>query len=304
MNLAILSLVVLLNASFLVVNPNDLETAFQELKQAETQKDAAQVKALAAKVFTIAHQLEGETAPEDADQKENWTKRMAWVNEVEVHAEYALVTAALQAPPAQTVELLSALETHNPKSKYLDSAYANYLYALHQSGGASKITGVAEKAIVHFPENEDLLLVLANSAYERKQSANALNYARRLVTVLNKHAKPEGYSAPDWERKRSAALGSGYWMTGILLGDRNQYYEADKNLRAALPLIKGDNSMAASAYYYLGLVNYQLGKMTTNKAQVLEAVKFSQQAAALPGPFAQNASHNARVMQNEATMMR
>jgi len=304
MNLVILSLAVLLNLSYSAVTPDDLETAFQGLKEAETSKDTAQIKSAAAKVFNIAHQLEGEAAPEDAVQKENWTKRMAWVNEVELHAEYVLSTHALQTPPAETVALLSMLETHNPKSKYLDSSYASYLYALHQSGAAAKIPVVAEKAIAHFPENEDLLLVLADSAYSRKQSANALNYARRLVTVLNKHAKPEGYSAADWERKRSASLGRGYWMSGVLLGDRNQYYESDKNLRAALPLIKGNDSMTQTALYYLGLANYQLGKMTTNKAQVLEAVKFSQQAAAIPGPFSQNAAHNARVMQNEATLMR
>jgi hypothetical protein len=89
-----------------------------------------------------------------------------------------------------------------------------------------------------------------------------------------------------------------------VLGDRSQFFESDKNLRAALPFIKGNTTMTQSALYYLGLANYQLGKMTTNKGQVIEAVKFSQQAAALPGPFAQNAAHNARVMQNEVTTMR
>jgi len=303
MNLAILSLAVLLNASF-IVTPDDLETAFQSLKQAETQKDVAQIKALATKVFTIAQQLEGEAAPEGAVEKESWTKRMAWVNEVELHAEYVLSTTAFQTSPAETVELISMLEKYSPKSRYLDSSYGLYVVALHQTGAAAKIPGVAAKAIANFPDNEDLLLVMADAAYERKQSANALTYARRLVTVLTKHPKPEGMAAADWERKRSASLGRGYWMAGVLLGDRNQYYEADKNLRAALPLIKGNDSMSSSAYYYLSLANYQLGKMTMNKAQVLEAVRFSQQAASMPGPFAQNAAHNARVMQNEAIQMR
>ncbi len=304
MNLAILSLAVLFNPSFSAVTPDDLETAFQSLKDVEASKDVAQIKAAASKVFTTAKQLEGETPPTEAVQKENWTKRMAWVDEVETHAEYVISTTAMSAAPAQTVDLLAMLEKQNPKSKYLDSAYASYLYALHQTGADAKIPVVAEKAIANFPQNEDLLLVLADSAYSRKQSANALNYAKRLVTVLSNHPKPEGYSAADWERKRAATLGRGYWISGVLLGDRNQYYECDKNLRAALPLIKGNDSMMQSALYYLGLANYQLGKMTTNKAQVMEAAKFSQQAAAIPGPFSQNAAHNARVMQNEATVMR
>jgi hypothetical protein len=44
--------------------------------------------------------------------------------------------------------------------------------------------------------------------------------------------------------------------------------------------------------------------MTMKKAQVLEAVKFSQQAAAIKGPLAQQAWHNAQVMKDEAGRMR
>ncbi|HUE04487.1 MAG TPA: hypothetical protein VMR62_33360 [Bryobacteraceae bacterium] len=61
----------------------------------------------------------------------------------------------------------------------------------------------------------------------------------------------------------------------------------------------------AKALFYLGRVNYQLGKMTMKKTQVLEAARFSQQVAAIiRGSLAQQAVHNARVMKDEVARRR
>jgi hypothetical protein len=44
--------------------------------------------------------------------------------------------------------------------------------------------------------------------------------------------------------------------------------------------------------------------LTLSKARVLEGAKFSEQAAAIESPFAQQAQHNANVMKAEAGNMR
>ena len=62
--------------------------------------------------------------------------------------------------------------------------------------------------------------------------------------------------------------------------------------------------MAGPALFFLGMANYELGKMTLNKARVLEAAKFSEQATAIEGPYREQARHNALVMRNEAARMR
>jgi hypothetical protein len=265
----------------------DLENAFQSLTEAVSKKAAAEVKSLAAETCALARQLESVRA-----------------REIELYTEYALYATALASPPAATVDLLAALERQNPKSRYLDEAYGSYLLALHQTGAASKIPALAEKAISNFPNNEDLLLVLADTALSRKQSDRALQYAERLVATLYKHPKPEGMSAADWERKRSAALGRGHWIAGLLHAEKAQYYEADKDLRSALPLIKGNEAMLAPALFHLGVVNYELGRTTMRKARVLEAAAFSEQAAALGGPLGRQAWLNALVMKTEAGKMR
>ena len=103
------------------------------------------------------------------------------------------------------------------------------------------------------------------------------------MAALNKRTKPEGMSAANWERKRSAALASGYWIAGVVQAEKGVYFQADKDLRAALPLVGGNEAGKATALFYLGLANYQLGKMTMKKALVLDGVQFSQQAAAIQG---------------------
>lgn len=283
--------------------PGELEDSFQSLQEAQTNKDAAQVKKLAAQTCALARKEIAAPAPESASDKEAWTKRIAYVRDIEVHSEYALYATALQGPPAATVELLAALEEQNPKSKYLDQAYPSYFQALSQTGASAKIVGIAEKALVQLPDNDDLLLFLANTALTRKQSDRALRNATRLIAVLGKRAKPEGMAAAEWQKKKNLGLGHGYWIAGVVQSEQNKYLPADKALRAALPLIEGDEGMTAAALFHLGLVNYQLGRMTNNKPLVLEAAKFSDRAATMKSPYAQQAWRNAHAMRTEAQAM-
>jgi tetratricopeptide (TPR) repeat protein len=304
MNLAILSLAVLMAPPPTVIGPGDLETAFQNIKDAVAKKDAAQVRRLAAQTCAMAREAAAAPAPESEDEQEAWKNHVTFARDVEVYTEYALFTTAIQGPPETTVDLLATLEQQNPKSKYLTDAYATYFYALHQTGADAKIPAVAEKAIGNFPENDDALLVLADSAMNKKQTDRALGYAKRLIAVLNRRGRPEGMSAGDWERKRTAALARGYWIAGVIEGEKAQYFECDKDLRAALPLVGGNDAMKAPALFYLGMANYNLGKMTMKKALVLEGMKFSQEASKIQSPLAQQAWHNAMVMKDEAAKMR
>jgi hypothetical protein len=304
MNVSVLRPAVLLIAGAVVAFPDDLEDAFQSLKQAESKKDAAQVKKLAAEASALARQEIARPAPSGGEEKEAWNKRLAFARDVDTYAEYALYATAVQAPPATAVELFSALEQQNPKSKYLIDGYTQYFVALNRAGAASKIPAVAEKGITHLPDNEDLLAVLADAALNRKQNDSALRYADRLLAAVNQRQKPESMSAADWQRKRTVALGRGHWIAGVAHHEKNELLEADKDLRAALPLIKGNDAMMQAALFRLGLVNYQLGRAMLNRARVMEAAKFSDEAAKIPGPYAQDAWRNAGVMRTEAARMR
>lgn len=304
MRLSVALSLILLSAGPLLAAPGELEDAFKNLKEAESKKDTALVKKLAGETCALARKAAAAPAPADDDEKEDWKARVEYARGVELYTEYALFSAAVQSGPAVLVDLLAALEQQNPKSKYLDGAYGSYLVALSQTGEASKIPAVAEKALASFPDNEDLLLVMADSALSAKQGDRAIDYVKRLVTVLGNHPVPEGMPPADWEAKRKAALGRGYWISGMARGEGKQYAEADSDLRAALPLIKGNEGMLASALFYLGVANYDLGAKASNKARVLEGAKFSEQAAAIKGPYAQQAKTNAQAMRTAAAKMR
>lgn len=291
MRLSVLSCTILLVAGPLVW-AQDLEDVFKNLQEAETKKDAAQIKKLAVEALTLAHQVVSTPAPASAEDKENWTVGVARAREIQVRAEYDLYATALSAPAATAVDLLSTLERLSPKSKYLDEAYGRYFQALGQTGASAKIPGAAENAIKNFPENGDALLMLADAALKGKQSDRAAAYAERAIAAINKRGKP------------GLTLGQAYWIAGIVHMEKSQFFEANKDLRAALPFIKGSDAMMGAALFHLGVANYQLGRTYMRKGQVVEAVKFSEQAAAIRGPYAEQANRNAYVMRTEGAKMR
>ena len=299
----------LILAALLIAGPSavfsaDLEETYNQLKDAAPQKDPATVKKLALSIFEVTLPGLATPAPADAAEKEDWTKRLAYYRDVQTFAEYSLYSTAASAPPDVCLDLLGTLEQKSPKSKYMDMAYPVYFQALTKTGAAEKIPAVAEDALKNLPENEDLLSVLAEAALAKKDSAKALAYAERLTAVLVKHPLPEGMTDADWQRKRGPALGRGYFIAGMIYAERQQNAQTDRNLRAALPFIKGSDAMYAQALFTLGVVNYQLGTMTNSKAQVLEGAKFSEQSAAYKTEYSTQAWRNAQAMRDAALKMR
>jgi tetratricopeptide (TPR) repeat protein len=273
--------------------PPDMDTSYQNLQKALADKNAAQVKKLAVETNGAAKQVIASSSSQPDQVK--------YAKEVQSYTEYALYTMAVGAPPETAVDLLATLEQQSPKSKYLDDGYSYYFATLSKTGGAAKIPAIAEKAIGNFPGNEDLLLILASTAMERKQADRALSYADRLVAAANKRSKPEGMSAADWEKRKNTALGQGYYISGMVHASKNQFPQANKDLRAAMPYIKDNQTMMAYALFQLGVANYNLGKMSLNTAQMLEGAKFSDQSSMIQSPVQDQAKRNAFMIRKEAT---
>ena len=115
MRLAAIIATVLLFVGPALPAPDELEDAFRSLQEAQSKKDAALVKKLAAQTCALARKEIAAPAPESESDKEAWTKRVAYARGIELNAEYALYSTAVQGPPAITVELLSALEGRTPE---------------------------------------------------------------------------------------------------------------------------------------------------------------------------------------------
>lgn len=297
-------LAVLLIAGPALAISDDLENSFQQLREAQKSGDVALIKKLATETCALARKQAEEPAPETESGKDWRTKHLAYLRDIEVHTEYALYDAALRAKPADTIDLIQTLELQSPKSKYLDGGYAAYFAALTQTGQGSKILGIAGQALKNFPDNEDLLLVLADAAINGKQYDRALSYAERSISVLGRHSKPDWITAGDWERRRNMSMGRSRFIAGVAHNEKGQFGEADKDLRAALPLIESNQAMLASALFYLGLANYQIGATIYDKARVLEAASFSDRCAAIKGPLSTQAWRNANAMRLAAQKLR
>lgn len=304
MKLPALGLALMLLVGPVVAVADELEDAIQSLKDAAAKKDVDAIKKLSATIRPMTKEILAEAAPAGADEKKAWQERIAYAKNAESYADSVVVAAALQSEPDVMVELIGLLEQQNPKSKALDAAYGPYLVALDKSGAKAKVPAIAEKALANLPENDDLLLYMMETVAAKSQTDRALVYANRLTAALNKHPKPEGMAAADWERKKNAELARGYYMAGAVSASKSLWVPADKNLRAALPLIKDQPAMLGPALFYLGWANYQLGKMTMNKAKVLEGQKFSEQSMAIPGDFQAQAQRNAFIIKDDAAKMR
>jgi hypothetical protein len=293
---------VLLIAGAAVVAAQDLDTNYQTLQEAVAKKDVATIKKLAAETSAMARQ---EIAKPDETDPDALKKRLEDLHAIDTYTEYALYATAAQSEPPVMVDLIATLEKQNPKSKYLDLGYGPYLAALAKAGSAAKIPEIADKALANFPENPYLLDPLARNAASHGQNDRTIAYSTRIIALWNSHPKPpEGMSEAEWNRERDATLGPSYYMAGLAYAGTSHPVDADKYLRAALPYAKGNPTTYATALFNLGLANYQYGKMTMNKARILEGAKFSEQCAGIQGSMAQQAWKNAQVMKDEAARMR
>src|SRR5262249_21745511 len=123
--------------------------------------------------------------------------------------------------------------------------------------------------------------------------------ANRLVAAMGKKKKPENMSDADWEKRKTAMMGAGYTFAGVVQGSQNRFADADRNLKAALPLIAGNSTMLSYAYYYLGISNYQMGKLTGDKSKMNTGLQYTEKAAGAAGPMQGQASNNTAVMKRE-----
>ena len=288
-----------------VARPGDeLRTSYHSLKAAEEKKDTDQIVKFATASSKAAREMIQSKEPPQSDDIEAWKAGVELAREVGPYADYALYAAALR-DHARLIELVDVLEKQNPSSKYLSQMYGLYLGALSQKpGGANKAFDFAGKAIAKDPNNEELLMVLADGAMTRKQWDRAAMFGTKLATVLGAHPRPEGTPTGDWERRRTALMARGYYIAGISYASVNKFSQADKSLRSAMPLVKSEPALYGPTMFYLGLANYQMARVTQDKPRMKEALAFSEEAYKAGGPMSQAANQNAYAIKQELLKMR
>jgi hypothetical protein len=269
---------------------NDLDDHYAQLKDAQAKKDADAVKKLAVETAKLAKTESVTPQPGDASAVADWKQRMEFAKEVQLFAEYSLASTAIT-DPAKVQDLVETLIEVNPKSQYLTLCASSYI----DSFQGDKQLAAAQKILTANPANEDALYALARgSAADR-----ASGYATRLIAAMKGKAKPEGVSDADWEKKKAGMLGDGYYIVGTNACAKSSWVDCDRNLKAALPYVGKNQTTLGITDFYLGLANYQIGKLTGDRTKIQEGEKYSEQAAAIPGQYQAQAQKNVQAMKTE-----
>jgi len=279
----------------LAADPEDLDAAYNNLKASEGKTDPDLVKKWSAATSAIARKAAGGPSASD-DDKQN----VDHAKQVDTYTEYSLYAAALQtSDPAKVADLVDALMERNPKSQYVPMLSGKYFAALQQSGKGDKAGAMAEKILTVDPSNADALLIAADYSLQKSRTDKAIAYANRVTEVLASKQAPEGIGAADWEKTKQAMVGRAHWIAGVGYGAENKFGPADKALRAALPAVSGNSQLTATALFYLGLSNYQLGKTLGDKARIREGLRFFEQCVAIKSTVQDQASKNVRTIRGE-----
>jgi len=282
-----------------LVMADDLEDSYTKLKDAVAKKDPDAVKSSAAETLKLAKAAETATKPTEADEVDNWKQRVEYGKEVEGYTEYALAFVAGQpgVDGAKTIDLVDTLLAQNPKSSYLDLCVAAYATALNKAGGSAKMMAGMTKVVAGRPDNTIALLALVEGSSASPD--RALSYANKLIAAMKAKAKPEGTSEGDWEKQKTAALATGYFTAGYVYLQKQAWLDCDKNMKAAVPLLAGDPARLGTAYYGLGVCNFQFGKMTNDRTKMKAGEQYTEQSAAIKSPVQDNAYKNVAAMKKE-----
>jgi len=276
----------------LAADPDNTEVAYNNLKAAEAKNDADGVMKWSAATSKAARKdIAG--FRDGYDDK----ARLDYAKQVDTYTEYSVYAmAAKTADPAKIVSLVESLEQRAPQSPYLDRAYGRYLNALQQTGQKEQAGAAAEKELQRDPNNEDVLAFAASYNLQKNDPQQTLAYSTKLAELMQSKPKPDDIAEADWTKKKEGMLGLAYWMQGVTYNGQHQYAKADKSLRSALPLVKENAQLLPIVLFHLGVADFELGKASKSKAIMRDALKYSEESAALKSPMQAEAANNAKAI--------
>lgn len=271
-------------------DPDDIAAANANLKAAEGKKDPALIQKWAVTTSDAARRL-----MKSADAAE-----AKYAKGVDAYCDYALYSLAMAATaPAARAGIGELLVKRSPESQYAAPLRPVLFVAHQQAGNHARAVEIADEEFRAGRANDDMLVFAASKAYEQKDKAKVTAYAGKLLEILPAQAAPQGVAEADWTKNKNLKLGLAYWMLGVQASGEQKWAEADKQLRAALPLVKDNKDLAAETLFHLGLANYKLGEPKTDKTRILDALRFNQQCAAIPSNFQAQAKKNVAAIRSQ-----
>jgi hypothetical protein len=286
--------------ALLAVDPNDVDSAHAALKAAEALNNSELRIKYAELAWDLAASALRAPRPSNPGALSDWNQQTTFDREVLDYSEYTLATlAAAQSDDLKRAELALALGERNPHSKFLELTRKPAMIELAKLD-PQKAIQLAEEGLIRDPDNIDFLMTVADHDMSlEKDLPQVLNYALRILELLQGKPQPSGTSPEEWERKKAKFTGWASWLAGVVYGKQARYGLSDRYLRVALRYIQEDPRLLAAAYFYLGYDNYVLAGELADKGRATEAVKFSRQCADMESPFRSLARKNLEALRND-----
>ena len=284
-----------LAAKLVALDGSDVEMAYTGLEAAVAKADNDSIVRWANSTAEAARKASAAPEPKDEEELERWKWKVATSkpDQAPKRAEYEIFSAAMRATdPATRLKMLEALTALNPKSEYSAQAQAFIFDAYRRLNQNDKALAMAATAAEANTADEDMLLLLTNNAFEKKDQAGVLKYADQLTAYLKDKPAPAGADAAAWDKKKTITMGAGLWLKGMILAGQSKWKETDVTLREATPLLKGNDELLSHALFNIGLANYKMGNLN-------EALKIMLECAALKGPKQAEAAKNAVVIRQQ-----
>jgi hypothetical protein len=287
--------VILAATKLVAADATDIEMAYAGLQAAVAKADNDLIAQWATATVEAGKKARATPEPADDQEIERWKYKISFSqpDQAPKRAEYELFAAVLRTQdPAGRVKLLDALTALNPKSEYLAQGPSFYFMAYRQMNQNDKALALAAQYAANNTADEDMLLLLANNAFEKKDQPGTIRYADQLTALLKSKPAPAGADPAAWETKKGVTMGAGLWLKGMTHASQSHWKETDAALREAVPLLQNNKDLLSHALFNIGLANYRMGNLN-------EALKFSQECAALPGPKQAEAAKNATVIRQQ-----
>ena len=176
--------------------------------------------------------------------------------------EYSLFQAAARDTTPERLKYMDSFAQSFPESEQIKQLPALYAIAYQSLSDVPKMLESAEKAIEAEPENENMLLLLAETrthqlmAQTQGRNPEEVEEVRqlgaRLLEVVQNKSAPEGVSEADWEHHLKNFRGAGHSIMGRVLMMQEKIEDALKEMEAAAQLLEGNVQALSPVLFFQG----------------------------------------------------
>jgi tetratricopeptide (TPR) repeat protein len=265
-------------SNVLITNSNNLDAACLNWRIAADMKDPALTAVWMGQAGNVAERALKNPDPDMSKST------LECGNNARQALEFDAYKAAVTAKnPAERVKLLEEFLKAHPQTQHAGDIEITLFLAYREQGDSAKALAAAEKLVAHNDTREDAMLLVAESYFKSGKDPNrVVTLSKRAIDRLNNEEKPEGLSAADWGRNKTAEITQANYMIGSVSFQAEKWDAADQAFRAALPNLT-DPRFRAEVLNSLGWANYKL-------KNVSDSIKFYIDCTNIPGPLQQAAA--------------